>query len=318
MSEMLEIEGMNMLLEDFPEVKRIEYYSLINKVSDGIDLSYLKCTYEYPQAGGASGLVIPFPLTELVLKRILWSFSSELLFADIEREESRRLSPLLSCLHDSGNNFPGVELDEVFSSFGLSIFFSGKPGGALLFRYIRDDVFSEVEVIRRIILLSKEIFPLLFPEKSPIIWPEFSLCDPLRTVKTGSASGIDLGSQLNQLPLDMVGINKALGDSEVMFFKDVMPGFLMRLPEQLREMEEQLNMRDLSGLRKGNHRIKGASASLFALSLSCVSIRLEEAIDSEKIEDIQAAFLKLKEEIDCLVGFFRTVSAGLEGGSDAV
>jgi len=82
------------------------------------------------------------------------------------------------------------------------------------------------------------------------------------------------------------------------------------------EMETQLNEKDFAGLRKSNHKIKGASSSLFSTRVGVVSVKLEEAIDLGDAEGISTAFTALKEETDCLASFFKTISAGFEDGSD--
>jgi len=70
-----------------------------------------------------------------------------------------------------------------------------------------------------------------------------------------------------------IGIKRVGGDEEL--FSGLLAGFVKELPSKIDVMEKCLAERDMDGLSRGAHNLKGVSANLGALQLSQYAGRLE-------------------------------------------
>jgi CheY-like chemotaxis protein len=98
----------------------------------------------------------------------------------------------------------------------------------------------------------------------------------------------------------LVGIQRVGGDSAV--YKDLLGDFIDELPGKLEQLWSYYRYRDVDGLYRAAHNLKGVSANLGALRLSAQAQRLEKQVTqgyTESLEvlinDISPLIRKLKE-----------------------
>lgn len=97
-----------------------------------------------------------------------------------------------------------------------------------------------------------------------------------------------------------IGIQRVGGDAVV--YKELLSDFVDELPEKLEQLWSNYRSRDLDGLYRAAHNLKGVSANLGALQLSAHAQKLEKQVSqgyTESIEnlliDISPIILKLEE-----------------------
>jgi len=83
-----------------------------------------------------------------------------------------------------------------------------------------------------------------------------------------------------------VGIERVGGNSEV--YKELLSDFVDELPDKLEQLWSNYKYRDLNGLFRAAHNLKGVSANLGALELSAHAQKLERQVSQGYTESIEA------------------------------
>jgi two-component system, sensor histidine kinase and response regulator len=97
----------------------------------------------------------------------------------------------------------------------------------------------------------------------------------------------ELAAREQKSDLDFrVGIERVGGDSVV--YKELLSDFVDELPDKLEQLWSNYRFRDLDGLYRAAHNLKGVSANLGALQLSAHAQKLEKQVSQGYTESIEA------------------------------
>lgn len=120
-----------------------------------------------------------------------------------------------------------------------------------------------------------------------------------------------------------IGIKQVGGDEEL--FRELLAGFIKELPLKVDRIEKSLAEKDMDGLSRGGHNLKGVSSNLGALQLSQYAGRLENRAsegytelvisDVKLIKTISGEFIRdasnfLGKEVDQKIDFAGGANAG--------
>ena len=293
-------------VDKYPELAEILFFSLEESANE--PRPFLRLYSAFP-SGSGGGILFPPELTCLIFRRLIWFFNGrELLsFPGDERRMYRKtlLSSISVLLDDSIP--PGARRDPDELIAGISLFSAGKPFGALVMVFDPDKKEMAIDVVERDNFnLQKvgEVISHLFDDTRDNLWPGFMHYSP-DWIKM-----ISRDQERNTLPLNLERIHKDLGDSQEQFFRDVLPGFLNRLPEQFLQIEEAFAGEDYSAVRGINHKIKGASASLYAVGMYRACCDFQEKLDREEYKKAEDVFVSVKNERIIVQEFLKTLGSG--------
>ena len=111
--------------------------------------------------------------------------------------------------------------------------------------------------------------------------------------------GLELSEDIQELNLQL-GIQRVGGDSEI--YKDLLKDFVAELPDKLENLWSFFKNKDMDGLGRAAHNLKGVSANLGALQLSEYAQRLEKQVGQGYTESLEghltaiaSLIVKLKE-----------------------
>jgi len=108
-----------------------------------------------------------------------------------------------------------------------------------------------------------------------------------------------------------VGIKQVGGDAEI--FRELLSDFVSGLPQKIKKMENLLEEKDVEGLSRDAHNLKGVSSNLGMLQLSQYAGRLENSAGEGYTEQLRNELQKVKTITEV---FVRDVSVFLSGAGE--
>lgn len=105
-------------------------------------------------------------------------------------------------------------------------------------------------------------------------------------------------------PLDMDALNRLTAGDRA-FQEDLIETFISSGTVAVQAIEQALNLKDLAGLSRLLHKLKGNSGSVFAMQVSRAAERLEAAVGAGKVKSLEALTAQLRLDFTRAVEFLR-------------
>jgi HPt (histidine-containing phosphotransfer) domain-containing protein len=83
--------------------------------------------------------------------------------------------------------------------------------------------------------------------------------------------------------------------------------FLKQVPEQIRELRENVDKREMKNILWCSHKIKGTSANLGGMVLSSLASEMEQAAMQDEYNKITAIMPDMEKQFDILVSQLKEV-----------
>ncbi|MEA1967574.1 MAG: Hpt domain-containing protein [Thermodesulfobacteriota bacterium] len=93
-------------------------------------------------------------------------------------------------------------------------------------------------------------------------------------------------------------LENLMDDKELV--QTILEGFLMDIPEQIKTLEDYLEKKDIEGVERQAHTIKGACGNVGAAALQAIAYEMEKAGNAGDFEAVQKGMPELSSGFEIL------------------